>query len=215
MEAPLGGGEGGEGGVIGRGCRGSHAGRWWSRSTSCADAAPGAGWLISPSILTQGPRGRTFCVPHFTGRGQTRAVTAGHRAGWPAAPASTWPGWPLPWAVTERCFRPSHHPGARSWPSSSFPAWELSLWRGLMSAESRGVEPNGLGPGPALSGCQGWGLRGWMVRPTPSSCLLQRERSILSTVQGLRKPKRERFLLRFLSWGAWISLAMAPMGRGP
>ena len=52
MEAPLGGGDGGEGGVTGWGCRGSHAGRWWSRSTSCADAAPGAGWLISPSILT-------------------------------------------------------------------------------------------------------------------------------------------------------------------
>ena len=73
MEAPLGGGDGGggdggEGEVAGRGWRGSHAGRWWSRSTFCMDAALGAGWLISPSVLTQDPRGRPFCPPHFTGR---------------------------------------------------------------------------------------------------------------------------------------------------
>ena len=145
MEAPLGGGDGGEGGVTERGCRGSHAGRWWSRSTSCADTAPGAGWLISPSILTRGPRGRPFCMPHFSGRGQMRSSGSGtssrlacspcqHLAGMAAAlggPRKVLPSFPLlgGWVLAFLLFPPFLL-------SCSFPARELSLWRGLVSAES-------------------------------------------------------------------------------
>lgn len=195
-EAPLGGGDGGQGWVAGQGWRGTHAGHWWSGSTSCEDSAPGSGRLISPSILTQAPRGRPFCAPHFTGRGQTRGSDGRtlsrlacsprqHLAGMTAALGSQrneLPSFPPPRAqVLARLL-------------FIIFTWELSLWRGLVSAETRGVEPNGLRPGPALSRRQGWGLRGWMSsqpRP-PASC---REKEVSSArCRGLGSRNGRMFL---------------------
>lgn len=129
----------------------------------------------------------------------------GHRAGWPAAPASTWPGWPLPWVVTERCFRPSHCLGAGSWPSSSFPAWELSLWRGLVSAESCGVEPNGLGPGPALS---------WTVQLRPPASYREKEASSVPC-RGLGSRNGRTFLAPLSLLGRGSARPWLPWGGGP
>ena len=195
-EALLGGGDGREGWVAGRGWRGTHAGRWQSGSISCADAAPGAGRLISPSILTRAPRGRPFCEPHFTGRGQTRGSDGRtlsrlacsprqHLAGMTAALGSQrneLPSFPPPGAQVLACLL------------FIIFTWELSLWRGLVSAETWGVEPNGLRPSPALSGRQGWGLSGWMSsqpRP-PASC---REKEVSSArCRGLGSRNGRTFL---------------------
>lgn len=161
-EAPLGGGDGGEGWVAGREWRGNHAGRWWSGSTSCADAAPGAGWLISPSILTQAPRGRPFCAPHFTGRGQTRGSDGRTLSRLACSPLQHLARMTSALGSQRNELPSFPPPGAQVLARLLFIIFtrELSLWRGLVSAESQGVEPNGLEPSPALSGRQGWGLRG-------------------------------------------------------
>ena len=62
----------------------------------------------------------------------------------------------------------------------------------------------------------GLGVKWLDVQPAPSSCLLQRERSVISSVQGLRKPKRpnvscSRFSLR----GRGSARPWLPWGGGP
>lgn len=94
--------------------------------------------------------------------------------------------------------------------------WELSLWRGLVSAETRGVEPNGLRPGPALSRHQGWGLSGWMSsQPLPPASCREKEASS-APCRGLGRRNRRTFLvLVSLLGGCGSAWPWLPWGGGP
>ena len=89
--------------------------------------------------------------------------------------------------------------------SSSFPARELSLWRGLVSAESWGVEPNGLGPGPALS---------WTVQLRPPASYREKEASSVPC-RGLGSRNGRTFLAPLSLLGHGSARPWLPWGGGP
>lgn len=96
----------------------------------CGQLLRGAGWLVFSLRPHSGPTGgRPFSHPILQvetdegSDGRTSSRLACRPRQHLARMAAALGG-------QRKRFLPSHRPGGEMWPPSSFPAWELSFWRG-------------------------------------------------------------------------------------